>query len=396
MSMKSAILIPAVGESVTTATIEKWEKSQGDYVQKGEVLLLIETDKASMEIPSPVDGVLTITKEGGDVSVGQEVGYVKKGAKDLSSDSKSSQEHTLKEKEESVQKIKRSENVNSPSLSPSVRREVKKQGLDPNQIKGSGPKGRILKSDLLQTNSSSFTVTSSLSQKSNDIREPMSRLRKRTAEKLVYSQQSTATLSTFNEIDMSNIISMRKQHQDTFVKKYGVKLGFMSLFVKAVTKSLKKYPRLHARIDGEDIVYSQGCHIGIAISTDKGLVVPVVRQAETLSFAEIEKQIIDYGKKANSGKLSLDDLTGGTFTISNGGIFGSLLSTPILNPPQSGILGMHTIQERPVVRGSQVVIRPMMYVALSYDHRIVDGKESVGFLVKVKELLEDPAKMLFD
>ena len=388
--MQVKILVPSVGESVKTASIESWEKSSGDYVEKGDILVLLETDKASMEVPAPESGLLTILKKEGEVLVGDTLGYLEETSEKPkvkpSTPSQVSKEVAVQKEETKP----RQSQASGAGTGPAVRHLLGEQGRAREDIQGTGRGGRILKADAKASSSVTKSPTDS------EYREPMSKLRKRTAEKLVYSQQSTATLSTFNEVDMTNIISLRKKYQDSFIKKHQVKLGFMSFFVKAVVKSLKKYPRVHARIEGTDIVYSKDCHIGIAISSDKGLVVPVLKKANDLSFADIEKQILEYGARAKNRKLSLDDLQGGSFTISNGGIFGSLLSTPILNPPQSGILGMHTIQSRPVVRDNQIVIRPMMYVTLSYDHRIIDGRESVSFLVKVKEYLEDPAKMLID
>ena len=274
--------------------------------------------------------------------------------------------------------------------------------MNPDTLQGTGRGERLTKEDILKalkepSSESSFaTTSSSQKQQGGQSREPMSHLRKRIAERLVHSQQSTATLSTFNEVDMSNIMEIRKKYKELFLKKHGVKLGLMGFFVKAVVSALKEYPKMQAFIEGTDIVYNESCHIGMAVSTEKGLVVPVIRYADQLSLSEIEKQILHYGEKARDRKLTPDELLGGTFTISNGGVFGSLLSTPILNPPQSGILGMHKIEQRPVAINNEVQIRPMMYLTLSYDHRMVDGRESVGFLVKVKEGIEDPTRLLIN
>lgn len=428
--MKLEIKVPSVGESVSSADIEKWEKSPGEFVKKGEVLVILETDKASMEIPAEKDGILNILKPKGEVSVGEVIGSI--DTKSLpSTDTKtvlteninSPQIQKEQKKGEELSSASKFQNTGE-NLSPSVRRLVEAHSLSPGEIKGSGKGGRLTKEDILtaleQTPLSSPSYKPE-SQKTDELhkisvkepesvppvfkdqtlkkgqrREPMTRLRKTTAQRLVQSQHSTATLSTFNEVDLSRIIKIRKKSQEQFIKKYGVKLGFMSFFVKAVVSALKEYPRINAFIDGTDVIYNEHNHIGIAVSTEKGLVVPVLFFAETLGFAEIEKQIITYRDLTLARKLTPDHLLGGTFTISNGGVFGSLLSTPILNPPQSGILGMHKIEQRPVAIDGKVEICPMMYVTLSYDHRIVDGRESVGFLVKVKESLEEPSRLLID
>ena len=427
--MKLEIKVPSVGESVSSGDIEKWEKSSGEFVKKGEILVILETDKASMEIPAETEGILNIVKSKGQVTVGEVIGFIEPQSSAKAEES-STKSKTSSRKEES-------KNIASPqiqndfkalktqkareNLSPSVRRLVETHSLSPSEIKGSGKGGRLTKEDILtalkqappsqpyepqkkeesdQINAGKLEV-STLANKDQNLkkgqrREPMTRLRRTTAERLVHSQHSTATLSTFNEVDLSRVIKIRNSCKEQFLKKYGVKLGFMSFFIKAVVAALKEYPRINAFIDGTDIVYNEHNHIGIAVSTEKGLVVPVLFSAETLSFAEIEKQIVTYRDLALSRKLTPDHLLGGTFTISNGGVFGSLLSTPILNPPQSGILGMHKIEQRPVAIAGKVEIRPMMYVTLSYDHRIVDGSESVGFLVKVKEGLEEPSRLLID
>ncbi|MCY4512398.1 MAG: 2-oxoglutarate dehydrogenase complex dihydrolipoyllysine-residue succinyltransferase [Bdellovibrionales bacterium] len=445
--MKKDIKVPSVGESVNEADIEKWEKQTGDIVLKGEVIALLETDKASLEVPAEQDGKLTILKPAGEtVSIGEVIGYLEpisaeeKAAAAIPSKEQTSTDPTQTEttqnpvKTESSSPEKPSPSQNEGSLSPAVRHLIGEHHLDPQSLSGTGKGGRLTKEDILKAlqspskdsqlsppdstipPSSAPPIPSDFLEKSkqllkssdlkspssqphfqeNQYREPMSRMRKKTAERLLFSQQSTATLSTFNEVDMSKIINLRKKYQELFIKKHGIKLGFMSFFVKAAVAALKEYPQINAFIEGTDIVYNKSCHIGIAVSTDKGLVVPVIHGAEQLSFSEIEDQIIQYSEKAKERKLTPEDLSGGTFTISNGGIFGSLLSTPILNPPQSGILGMHKIEPRPVAIDGQVAIRPMMYLTLSYDHRIVDGRESVGFLVKVKEYVEDPARILIE
>ena len=460
--MKKDIKVPSVGESVNEADIEKWEKQTGDIVRKGEVMALLETDKASLEVPAEQDGKLTILKsEGETVSIGEVIGYLEplsseekplpilKTIKDTSSPNQNKKitnsvlfSDLSSESNPSTQKSIQKPPVkpNSPPqtppttsstqknipLSPAVRHLAGEHQLNPQTLSGTGKGGRLTKEDILKAlksplNESELTDSASPLPSSSDLpgkskpflkseeqklspphfqknqyREPMSRMRKRTAERLLQSQQSTATLSTFNEVDMSKIMKLRKKYQELFIKKHGVKLGFMSFFVKATVAALKEYPQINAFIEGTDIVYNKSCHIGIAVSTNKGLVVPVIHGAEKLSFSQIEDQIIHYSEKAKNRTLTLENLSGGTFTISNGGVFGSLLSTPILNPPQSGILGMHKIEPRPIAIDGQIVIRPMMYITLSYDHRIVDGRESVGFLVKIKDYVEDPARILID
>lgn len=413
--MKIKIEVPSVGESVTQADIESWAFSDGDFVEKDQVLAILETDKASMEIPAPDSGTLQIVKPSSStVSVGELIAYLETSSapssKKLSSEKTSSEKNktNLQSKAEATIKTEASPTSSSRSdiLSPAAKRIVAENNIDPSAIQGTGKDGRLSKQDVLKTleqkpitqkqktNPTSAPLTSKKQQ--GQKREKMSNLRRRIAERLVQSQHNAATLSTFNEVDMSRIIKIRKLYQDQFIKKHGVKLGFMSFFVKAVTSALKAFPKINAFIDEADIVYNDSCHIGVAVSTDKGLLVPVLFNAEELSLASIEKQLIEYRDKAINKKLTPDDLIGGTFTISNGGVFGSLLSTPILNPPQSGILGMHKIEQRPVVVDNKIEIKPMMYLSLSYDHRIVDGKESVSFLVKVKEALEEPASLLID
>ena len=423
--MKLEVKVPSVGESVNTAEIESWEKQSGDRVKKGDILVILETDKASMELPAEQEGLLTVIKNKGEtVSVDEVIAFIDTQAQPTQKTPLSQQPQALpflkdqKEDSESLktqalsseEKLKSRDflkNINFKSaLSPAVRRLIETQSLDPSQIEGTGKGGRLTKEDILKAlneKTESKSAHLNLSSKKNEAGlkkgqrlEPMTRLRRVTAEKLIQSQHNTATLSTFNEVDLSRIIEIRKNYQEDFVKKYGHKLGFMSFFVKSVISALKQYPKINSFIDGENIIYNDHQHIGIAVSTEKGLVVPVLFYAETLNLAQIEKKIIEYKDKALSKKLTPDDLLGGTFTISNGGVFGSLLSTPILNPPQSGILGMHKIEERPVVQNGKIEIRPMMYVTLSYDHRIVDGRESVSFLVKVKEGLEEPARLLID
>ena len=402
--MKVEIKVPSVGESVNSAVIGSWNKSSGDLIQRDEVIVLLETDKASMEVPAEAAGQIEILKkEGDEVLVGEVIGTI-----DTSKEvPEAKKEESTQQKEESkpqVEKPQTEEPVTKPTTtqksldlskhSPSVRHALMEKNIDPSSIKGSGKGGRLQVSDLKQTPSTTKPKPSS--SQGEIRREKMTTIRKRIAERLVYSQKSTATLTTFNEVDMSRIIRLRKNYQEIFQKKYNMKLGFMGFFIKAVIQGMKAYPRVGAQIEGSDFVFHDHCHISIAVSTDRGLIVPVIRYADQKSVAELEAEVLDYAKKARDGKILPDDLTGGTFTISNGGVFGSLLSTPILNPPQSGILGMHKIEQRPIALNGEVVIRPMMYLALSYDHRIVDGKESVGFLVTVKECIEEPTRILLD
>ena len=400
--MKIEIKVPSVGESVSEADIGAWEKEEGSFVRKGETLVVLETDKASMEVPAEEDGVLSIKKKKGQVQVGDVLGFIDSSKSEGKKPAQEVSKNKEVPKKEPVPQRKKELKEKSPlsdGLSPSVRRLVEEKKIDPSTISGSGRGGRLTKEDILKAleeSSEETKTSSSFSSSSSQTREPMTRLRRVTAEKLVQSQHQTATLSTFNEADMSRIIEIRKKYGESFLKNHGVKLGFMSFFVKACVAALRQYPKINAFIDGTDILYNSSQHIGIAVSMKQGLVVPVIFEAERLSLAEIEKKILEFIDKAQKRKLSPDDLIGGTFTVSNGGVFGSLLSTPILNPPQSGILGMHKIEERPVAINGKVEIRPMMYLTLSYDHRIVDGRESVGFLVKVKEILEEPARLLVD
>ncbi len=399
------VKVPSVGESVSQATLAQWQKKHGEYVHQNEVLVLMETDKASMDLVAEYSGKLHILKpEGEDVKVGELIAQIDTKApapkKNTASsapprgdavDSRHKRDTPpLPAKKDSSPSAEEARPQLLSPTSPSLRKWARQQHMDISQVAGTGRKGRITKQDLQAKASSPPPVAEkSLAQK----RRPMSTLRKRIAERLVASQKSTATLTTFNEVDMSRIITLRSQHKESFKEKYQVKLGFMGFFIKAVTRALKQFPRVNAFIDGTDIVYSESCHIGVAVSTEKGLVVPVIKEAQNMSLAELEQMVNVYAQKAREARLSPDDLSGGTFTISNGGVFGSLMSTPILNPPQSGILGMHKIQARPVAVDGQVQIRPMMYVALSYDHRIVDGKESVSFLQTVKDSVEDPVRL---
>ncbi len=410
--MSVELKIPVIGESVTEVTLSSWLKKDGDYVAEGEAVCEIESDKASMELPAPSAGVLKIMAEAGsELKIGAKIGELDTAAtkpaagaaKGAAAPHPSSEAST--KKDESAPAV--SKEVNVPS--PAARKILDEKGVAADAVKGSGKDGRITKEDALasQPNSAPSTkaaapATSSPAPRTvvpgsrNARPEKMTRLRKTIASRLVEAKNTTAMLTTFNEVDMYELMNLRKKYKDAFTKKHGVGLGFMSLFTKAVTVALKDWPAVNAQINGDEIIYHDYADIGIAVSTPKGLVVPVVRNAESLSLAEIEKEILNLATKARDGKITIEEMQGGTFSITNGGVFGSMLSTPILNIPQSAILGMHNIIERPVAINGQVVIRPMMYLALSYDHRIIDGRESVSFLKQVKELLEDPSRLLLD
>jgi 2-oxoglutarate dehydrogenase E2 component (dihydrolipoamide succinyltransferase) len=386
------IKVPVLPESVADATVGTWHKQPGEAVSRGENLLDLETDKVVLEVPAPKDGVLkAILKNEGDVVVGDEVlAQFEIGAKAESA--------SAAEEETVVEEV----SPTSDDLTPAVRRLIAEKGLDASQIKGTGKGGRITKADVeasigqasaAKTSPAAIATTGGAREEK---RVPMNRMRKKIAERLLEATHSTAMLTTFNEVDMKAVMDLRKEYKDSFQKRHDVKLGFMSFFTKAVVEALKRFPDVNASIDGDDLVYHGYFDIGMAVSTARGLVVPVVRDADQLSMAGIEKQIIAYAMSARDGKLSIEDMTGGTFTITNGGTFGSMLSTPILNPPQSAILGMHNIVERAVVVNGEIVIRPMMYLALSYDHRIIDGKTSVQFLKTIKELIEDPARLMLE
>lgn len=384
MSVK--IIVPALGESVSEATIAKWYKKPGDAVKVDELILELETEKVTLEVNAAVTGVVeSIAKNVGDnVAVGEVLGAIKEGAVAAVGNSP-------------VQTISENNTVTASSkkievaemLPPSVSRIVAENNIDPSKITGTGKDGRITKVDALNYSSNDTSVPTK-----DEERVKMSRLRKTIAQRLKDSQNTAAILTTFNEIDMTNVIALRQKYREEFEKKYGVKLGFMSFFVKATVDALKAIPAVNSEIDGDDLVYKKYYDIGIAVGTEQGLVVPVLRSADRKSFSDVESEIGFLGKKAREGKLAMSDLTGATFSITNGGVYGSLMSTPIINPPQSGILGLHKTQERPMAIGGKVEIRQMMYVALSYDHRIIDGKEAVTFLVKVKEAIENPERLL--
>jgi 2-oxoglutarate dehydrogenase E2 component (dihydrolipoamide succinyltransferase) len=402
--MSIEVLVPNLPESVADATLITWHKQPGELVMKNENLVDLETDKVVLEVPAPTSGVLSkILKENGSIVLSGEVLAML-------------EPQLVEERAASINQSAEQHETLEPVLSPSVRRLIHEHGLDPILIKGSGKDGRLTKADVLEylnkqalqeaqiipatnkalaaeTNNESALTAAGLRPEQ---RVPMTRLRAKIAERLLQAQQNAAMLTTFNEVNMQNVIDLRNQYKDRFEKKHAVKLGFMSFFVKASIEALKRFPTINASIDDHDIIYHGYYDIGIAVSTERGLIVPVLRDADQLDFAGIEKSIVDFGAKTRAGTLSYDDLKGGTFTITNGGIFGSMLSTPILNPPQCAILGMHAIKERPVVENGQIIIRPIMYLALSYDHRLVDGREAVQFLVTIKECLEAPAHLLLN
>ncbi|MBO6903184.1 MAG: 2-oxoglutarate dehydrogenase complex dihydrolipoyllysine-residue succinyltransferase [Rhizobiaceae bacterium] len=421
--MATEIRVPALGESVTEATIGQWFKKAGDAVAADETLVELETDKVTLEVPAPAAGTLSeiAVKEGDTVEVGALLGMIAegKGAPAAKEDKKdavaqASDNGGAASGKEAADKsasvagpAQVSEKKGDMPASPAASKLMAEKGLSEGQVEGSGKRGQVLKEDVLSAISkgaaSSPAETPSATRapapaddEAREERVKMTRLRQTIARRLKDAQNTAAMLTTFNEVDMKAVMDLRSKYKELFEKKHGVKLGFMGFFTKAVCHALKEIPAVNAEIDGTDIIYKNFCHIGVAVGTDKGLVVPVVRDADQMTIAEVEKEIGRLGVAARDGKLSMADMQGGTFTISNGGVYGSLMSTPILNAPQSGILGMHKIQERPMVVGGQVVVRPMMYLALSYDHRIVDGKEAVTFLVRVKESLEDPERLVLD
>ncbi len=390
--MAKDLLVPMLGESVTEATVSKWLKQVGDSVKADEPVVELETDKVSVSVPSPETGVLSEIKiqAGNTVNVGTVLGSI--GAKSAEAAKKES----IKASESVKPKIVEAFISKKEILSPAVKRIVEEKRIDISKISGSGRDGRILKGDLLESMGSPSSPSSARLTKGDEERVKMTRLRLTIAKRLKEAKDNAAMLTTFNEIDMSRIIEMRAVYKEGFQKRYGVKLGFMSFFVRSCVEALKAFPIINAEIQQDEIVYKNYYNIGVAVGTEKGLVVPVVRDADELSFADIEKQIVALGEKAKTGQLSIEELQGGTFTITNGGIYGSMLSTPILNPPQSGVLGMHNIVQRAVVVDGKVEVRPIMYLALSYDHRIIDGKDAVSFLVRVKEYLEDPRRLFLN
>jgi 2-oxoglutarate dehydrogenase E2 component (dihydrolipoamide succinyltransferase) len=392
--MAKDLVVPTLGESVTEATVSKWLKKVGDAVKADEPVVELETDKVSVAVPSPESGVLSGIKiqEGTTVKVGAILGSIGAGSASEKKEPVKTPEPVVKTPEPTRPKLEVVQDKKE-ILSPAVKRIVEEKRIDISTISGSGRDGRILVGDLLESMGLPSAPSQARATKGNEERVKMTRLRATIAKRLKEAQNNAAMLTTFNEIDMSRIIEMRSEYKDGFQKRYGAKLGFMSFFVKSCVEALKAFPVINAEIQQDEIVYKNYYNIGVAVGTEKGLVVPVVRNADELSFADIEKQIVALGDKAKTGQLSIDELQGGTFTITNGGIYGSMLSTPILNPPQSGVLGMHNIVQRAVVIEGKVEVRPIMYLALSYDHRIIDGKEAVSFLVRVKEYLEDPRRL---
>lgn len=426
------VRVPRLPESVTEAVVGDWHKKPGDRVRRDETLLDLETEKVVLDVPAPGDGILQEVRKEKGATVGSEeiLGIIEPaevseketpeapagGAK------AASEEKTETEASAQAPSVKRSapppppkeaEEEELPPLSPAVRRLIREYQLDPREIPATGKDGRLTKTDVVRFLQSEELVTAPTAPEPAPPpeakpaavpkaegygvrREAMSRLRQRIAERMLESQQTTAALTTFNEVNMQEVMRLRHRHRDAFEKRYGVRLGLMSFFIKACIEALKRHPIVNATIHGNDILYYQYYHIGIAVATPRGLVVPVLRDADHLNFADIETQITDFAQRARNGQLTIEELTGGTFTITNGGVFGSLLSTPILNPPQSAILGMHKVEDRPVAENGEVKIRPMMYVALSYDHRLIDGKDAVQFLVAVKEALEDPVRLLLE
>ena len=421
--MSEKIVVPVLGESITEATVSKWLKNEGDRVEADEPIVELETDKVNLEVPSPISGTLLEinSKDGTVVEVGALLGSVSENASQSSekkdeikkieplvvennivnlevqkNESKTLVEEPLILKNEVKEKTKIDTETENQTLSPAVRKIVAEKKIDIQSVTGTGKDGRVLKGDLINLMGMLPKPSERKVQYGPEEKIRMTRLRQTIAKRLKQAQENAALLTTFNEVDMSSIIEIRKENQEDFQNRYGIKLGFMSFFVKACIVGLKSFPAVNAEIDGEDIIYKNYYNISFAVGTEKGLVVPVLKNADELSFADIEKNIKIISEKARDGKLTIEDLQGGTFTISNGGVYGSMLSTPILNLPQSGVLGMHNIVERPIVVDGEIKIRPIMYLALSYDHRIIDGKESVSFLKMIKENLEDPRRLFLD
>jgi len=411
------IRVPTLGESVTEATIGRWFKKAGDAVAVDEPLVELETDKVTIEVPAPSAGTLgeIVAKDGETVAVGALLGQIAEGAGGAKAAPAAAKpapaaEEAPKAAPATAAAPAKTLAADTPQA-PSVRKLAAESGVDPTTVPGSGKDGRVTKGDMLAAIEKAVASPTPVNQPAASIqvrapspaddaareeRVKMTRLRQTIARRLKEVQNTAASLTTFNEVDMTNVMALRSQYKDLFEKKHGNKLGFMGFFVKACVQALKEIPAVNAEIDGADLIYKNYYHIGVAVGTDKGLVVPVVRDCDGKSISEIEKNIADFGRRARDGQLKIEEMQGGTFTITNGGVYGSLMSTPILNAPQSGILGMHKIQERPMVVGGKIEIRPMMYLALSYDHRVIDGKEAVSFLVRVKENLEDPARLVLD
>lgn len=405
--MTIEILVPDLPESVADATVATWHKKVGDAVKRDEVIVEIETDKVVLEVPAAQDGVITEIQQGtGATVVSKQVLGVLSTAQAGDFSQATIQPANAETPADRYTASLEPDNSASDVLSPAVRRMLAEHNVDASEVKGTGVGGRITREDVEAVVAKrkvekvaekvESTVSTVAYAARSEKRVPMTRLRKRIAERLLEAKNTTAMLTTFNEVDMQPIMQLRKQYGDKFEKQHGVRLGFMSFYIKAVVEALKRYPEVNASIDGDDVVYHNYFDVSIAVSTPRGLVTPVLRDCDKLSMAEIEKQIKALAEKGRDGKLTVEDLTGGNFTITNGGVFGSLMSTPIINPPQSAILGMHAIKDRTVAVDGQVVIRPMMYLALSYDHRLIDGRESVGFLVAIKDLLEDPTRLLLE
>jgi 2-oxoglutarate dehydrogenase E2 component (dihydrolipoamide succinyltransferase) len=406
--MNIEVKVPLLPESVADATVARWYKKPGDAVKRDENLVDLETDKVMLEVPAPTDGVLEkiLKLEGSTVLANEILAVLQTGtaaqAKPQASEPAKVAATTTKASAAAGSQPQQLAAAATATgvLSPSARRLMAEHEVDVRQVQGTGKAGRVTKEDVAKMLGDKAPTTMPdrmpITGDRPEQRVPMSRLRARIAERLVAAQHNAAMLTTFNEINMKNVMSLRTHYKEQFEKAHGIKLGFMSFFVKAVVEALKRFPAVNASIDGNDLVYHGYYDVGIAVSTPRGLVVPVLRDADTMSLAAIEKAIADYAAKARDNKLSMEEMTGGTFTITNGGIFGSMLSTPILNPPQSAILGMHNIVERPVVENKEIVVRPVMYVALSYDHRVIDGRESVGFLLTIKQLIEDPSRLLLE
>ena len=407
--MNTPVIVPTLGESVAEATVAKWLKKVGDSVTMDEVIVELETDKVSVEVTSPNSGYISEIKTdvGETVEVGSQLGSISKSQ--IKKSIKSNEKNLVKEEIVKDRKVL-SKNINpvntnvvelktetkKEDLSPAVKRIVEEKKIDTSQIRGSGRGGRILKGDLINMMGERPSINERATSHGLEEKVKMTRLRATIARRLKEAQNNAAILTTFNEVDMSMIIQIRKDNKEDFLKMYGIKLGFMSFFIKACVNALKTFPLVNAEVQDDEIIYKNYYNIGVAVGTEKGLVVPVINNVDQMSFADIEKNVLELGTKARNGQITIDELQGGTFTITNGGIYGSMLSTPIINPPQSAVLGMHNIVERPVAVDGEVVIRPMMYLALSYDHRIIDGKEAVSFLVRVKEILEDPRRLFLN
>tara|TARA_B100001109_G_scaffold74117_1_gene60679 strand:+ start:3434 stop:4636 length:1203 start_codon:yes stop_codon:yes gene_type:complete len=392
------MMVPAVGESINEVTISSWLKKDGDVVELDEVIAEIDSDKATFDLTAESSGKLKIEAQEGDtLEIGAPICSIEQGdfkVQESAKSIKSEDETEEQPKDADIKEIEEKREDSTSNVTPVAQKIIDDKGIDINNISGSGAGGKITKEDVLNVTSSNTEEKLEITESQNRVK--MTQLRKTIAKRLVSVKNETAMLTTFNEVDMSSIMDLRSKYKESFKEKYGVNLGFMSFFTKACCVALKEWPAVNAMIEGDEIVYNDNCHISIAVSTPKGLVVPVIRKADELGFDDIENEVIRLATKARDGKLSIDEMQGGTFTITNGGIFGSMLSTPIINAPQSAILGMHNIVKRGVVVNDELVIKPMMYLALSYDHRIIDGRESVSFLVRIKELLEDPSRLMLE